>query len=177
MLRQAGQNDEARSEAKAVLKDLAAYPLPSGLKAEDSTLVAEIKAAALEAMGEDLKAAEAFAHRVELQDRSINGELQQGWIDWLRDWWVGHGYARCVARSGRSDAIERGLRDAIAKSSSRGTIPPGKRVERILLAILLEAQGKDALAQAQWQAIMPQPEQQAASLPDVTPAIAPKTGL
>jgi hypothetical protein len=177
LLRQAGNDDLARREASAVLKNLAVVPLPSGQKPEDSPLATEVKAAASEAMGDDLRAAEAFAHRVELQARSIDVNFQQAWIDWLRDWWVGRAYAQCVLRSGRSEEIERGLRESLAKGPESGSNLMDERVRGILLAFLLEAKGKETLARAQWQSLLPRSRQQASSSPASPQEVTPKTGI
>jgi hypothetical protein len=177
MLRQAGQAVDARAEGEKALKALATYPLPRGQTMEDCQAVAEIKAAALEAIGDDACAAEAYAHRVELQAGRLNGDLNDGWISWLRDWWVGRAYAQCVARSGQSKEIETSLREKLAKPSSGAASVVGDRTQRMLLAFLLEAQGKEGLAWGQWQSMLPQSEQQAASLPASHPAVEAKSGL
>jgi hypothetical protein len=144
---------------------------------DDCQAVAEIKAAALEAIGDDARAALAYAHRVELQARRLDGDLNNGWISWLRDWWVGRAYAQCVARSGRSKDIEKSLRDELAKSSRGAASTFADRTQRMLLAFVLEAQGKEGLAWRQWQSMLPQSEQQAASLPASQPAVEAKSGL
>ena len=176
LLRQAGQDAEARSEGKTALEALARYPLPPGQTIDDCFATTEIKAAALEALGDDWQAAVAYSNRVELLARTLNGEINPGWISWLRDWWVGRAYAQCVGRSGRSDEIERALRERLVKSSPAAGDSPGERAPRILLACLLEAQGKSNLAQAQWQSMLPQPTQQAAALPAPPPVVSAKTG-
>jgi hypothetical protein len=176
LLRQAGQDAEARSEAKSTLNALASYPLPPGQKIDDSPFAVEIKAAALEAMGEDLRAAEAYAHRIEQQARSINGEINQGWITGAREWWVGRAYAQCVVRSGQSDEIQRAIRDKLGTHSSGQVLAVGDRAPRMLLAFLLEALGKDRLAHAEWQSMLAGPVQQAASVSASPPSVLAKTG-
>jgi hypothetical protein len=165
LLRQAGQVAEAQSGAKDLLKALEKYPLPPGQKIDDSPAATEIKAAGLEAMGDDAYAAEAYAHRVELVARTWNGELNPGWISWLQDWWISRAYAQCVVRSGQSAAIEDALRAKLANASPRGEDRLAQRVPRTLLAAILEAQGNGHLAQTQWQALLPQADEKAASLP------------
>src|SRR5262249_8384713 len=160
----------ARSDGEKALKALATYPLPRGQTMEDCQAVAEIRAAALEAIGDDTRAAEAYAHRIELQARRLNGDLNNGWISWLRDWSLGRAYAQCVARSGRSTEIEMALREELAKPSHGAASTFAERMPRILLAFLLEAHGKEGLARVQWQSMLPQSEQQAASLPAAQPA-------
>jgi hypothetical protein len=176
LLRQAGQNAEALSEAKAALKALTTDPLPPGQKIDDSPFAAEIKGAAFEAMGDDLRAAEVYAHRIDLHARSINGEINEGWISWLREWWVGRAYAQCIVRSGRSGEIQSAIRDRLGKYPIGQVLAVGDRAPRMLLAFLLEAEGKDRLAQAEWQSMIAQPGQQAAAISVSEPAVLAKTG-
>jgi hypothetical protein len=158
LLRQAGHDAEARSEARVALEALgSSYPPPPVPKSDDSPAAIEVKAAALDAMGDDPRAALYYARRVELLAGRLNGEINEGWISWMRDWWVGRVYAQCVSRSGESAAIETALRDRIAKSAAADANPIEERVPRMLLAFLLEGQGKESLARTEWQSLLLRP--------------------
>ena len=62
---------------------------------------------------------------------------------------------RCAARSGQAAAIETPLRDQIARRlAARARTSAASRTPRILLAFLLEVQGKQSLADAQWQSLV-----------------------
>ena len=177
LLRQVGQDSEARSEAKVVLKGLETYPLPPGQRIEASPPATEIKAAALEASGDDRQAAEAYALRVKLAAQSMPADFVDAQIPGMRDWWVGRAYGACVARSGQSAAIAKALRDQISRQSSTSTDLVRERVPRMLLAFLLEGQGNQSLAMSQWQSIVTRPGPAAASLPAPPPAVSAKTGI
>jgi hypothetical protein len=177
LLRQVGQDAEARSEAKAVLKGLETYPLPPGQKIEASTAATEIKAAALEASGDDRQAAETYALRVQLVAQGMAVDFVESQIPGMRDWWIGRAYGACVARSGQSAAIEKALCDEISRQSSTGTHVVRERIPRMLLAFLLEGQGKQSLALSQWQSMVTRPGPAAASRPVPQPPISTKTGI
>jgi hypothetical protein len=161
LLRQAGQDTAARAEAKSALEALASYPVLPGQKLEDSTIVTEIRASALEGMGEDLRAAEAYARRIEFLARGL-GNFEDAQIPGLRDWWVGRAYAQCVMKSGQSAAVESELRDKVAKSSPRGSGIAVERAPRMLLAFLLDQQGKESLALSAWRSMLTPPASAAA---------------
>ncbi len=177
LLRQMGQDTEARSEAAAVLKSLATIQLPPGQTIDDSLYACEVKAVALEAMGDDRQAAVAYARRVELNALSMNGELAEGQISSLREWWVGRAYARSVAHSGQTAAVENALREKIARGPLGGAVSSGERAPRMLLAFLLEGQGKEGLALSEWQSMVTPREPKAASLPAPQPSVYAKTGF
>ena len=69
---------------------------------------------------------------------------------------IGRAYAACVVRSGQSAAIEKDLREQLARDSSSSNLP-ASRTPRMLLAFLLEFQGKQSLATAQWQSMVSSP--------------------
>ncbi len=156
LLRQVGQESEARSQAAAVLKALPTVPAPPGQKLEGTPAATEITAAALEASGADRQAAHAYAQRVEAAARSMPAQFVDSQIPGLRDWWIGRAYAACVVRSGQSAAIEKDLREQLARHSSSSNLP-ASRTPRMLLAFLLEFQGKQSLATAQWQSMVSSP--------------------
>jgi hypothetical protein len=167
LLRQLGQDSEARSEATAALKALATYQLPPGQKIDDSPYATEIKAVVLEAMGDDRQAIEAYTRRVVLLVQSLPPNFEEAQIRWTREWWVGRAYGACVARSGQRAAIEKALREQIARQSTGGKDPYGERPPRMLLAFLLDGQGKESLALTEWQSMLARPAPTAAAILDV----------
>ena len=92
------KHDEARAEGEAVLAALKTYPLAPNQTLADSPVALEIRAAAVEATGDDRKASAIYARRVELQLKTM-GVVDRNVITWLRDWWVGRAYARCLLRT------------------------------------------------------------------------------
>ncbi len=71
LLREIGSHDEARAEGEAVLAALKTYPLAPNQTLADNPAALEIRAAAVEATGDDRKAAAIYARRVELQLKTI----------------------------------------------------------------------------------------------------------
>ncbi len=177
LLRQVGQNLEARSEAGAVLKALGSYPLPPGEKIEDSPAVAEIRAVALEGSGDDGQAVQSYARRVDICARSLPAMLAEAQIPGIRDWWVGRAYAACALRSGCSAEVESSLRAQISLRANNGTDRAAERTARMLLAFLLEAQGKESLALSEWRSMVAPPGPTAASAPASEPGVSAKTGI
>ena len=137
----------------------------------------EIKATALEAMGDDRQASDAYLRRIEQLARTMSPDFAEWQVQVMRDWWVGHAYAQCVTKSGQARAIEKSLREQISRPAGLGTNAGGQRMPRILLAYLLEAQGKDALALAEWRSMVTVPAQQAAADSPEQPAVATKNGI
>ena len=133
--------------------------------------------AALEASGDDRQAAETYALRVQLNARNMRAEFDASQIPGLRDWWIGRAYGSCVARSGQSAAFEKALREQISRQSNGGADPSGERVPRMLLAFLLDGQGKESLAMSEWQSMVARSGPKAASLPPAQPQASAKTGI
>jgi hypothetical protein len=177
LLHQVGQDSQARSEADAVLKALGTYPLPPGQTIEDSPAVAEIRAAALEGSGDDGQAAQAYVRRVEMHARSLPAVLAEAQIPGMRDWWIGRAYAACALRIGRPAEVESLLRTQISRQANSGTDRAGERTARMLLAFLLEAEGKESLALSEWRSMVAGPGPTAASAPASEPASSAKTGI
>ena len=115
LLREMGSHDEARAEGEAVLAALKKYPVAPNQKLADSPAALEIRAAAVEATGDDRKASAIYARRVELQLKAI-GVVDHSVTAWLRDWWVGRAYVR-VVRVAHSE----GRRDHRGAGSLPGT--------------------------------------------------------
>ncbi len=164
LLREVGQDSDARSEANAVLTALIKPPLAPNQNLEYSASATEIKAAAIEALGDDRGAAEVYARRVEQLTQALNPELSEANVAWLKDWWVGRAYAQCVKRSGQAASIEAALREKLAKTSAGGTAGlADERAARILLGFLLEIKDKESLARSEWQSLLTNPAQKAAA--------------
>jgi hypothetical protein len=177
LLRQVGRDSEARSQAGAVLQGLATFPLQPGQKIETAPAALEIKAVALEATGDDEKAAEAYAQRVELAARSLAPDFAESQIPSLRDWWIGRAYAACARRSGRSAAVKTSLRARLSRQTNDATGRSGERTARMMLAFLLEEEGKQSLAASQWRSMVTQPGAAAAPIPASQPVVSAKTGI
>ena len=77
------------------------------------------------------------------------GHYDANVVGWLRDWWVGRGYGRCVVHSGES---ERTISELQAKLASGALDPSGleSRLIRSRLAYILEARGEQHRADRMW---------------------------
>jgi len=167
LLREIGLRAEARSEGDAVLTALKVHPTDQNRPQAASPAALEIRAAALEAIGDDQTASRIYARRVELQALSMNGDIDPTTIAWLRDWWVGRAYAQCVARSGKAGATTAALKRNLARPRPSSTDGSDDRATRVLLAYLLEGQGKAALAESQWSSLTAKPRLNAARTPPI----------
>jgi len=150
MLREIGLSAEARSEGEAVLTALKLHPTDQNQPQAASPLALEIRAAALEAIGDDQTASRIYARRVELLMQSMKAQIDANSISWLREWWVGHAYAQCVARSNQASVTIATLERSLAQTSSVSTDDCDARTARVLLALALEGQGKLVAAESHW---------------------------
>ncbi len=73
LLREIGLADEARAESTALWREIRNRPAPSKTSQADDPGTLEIRAALYEAMGEDRRAAEDYARRIEGQIRALAG--------------------------------------------------------------------------------------------------------
>jgi hypothetical protein len=163
LLREIGSTDEARTLGETVLAALKTYPQAPHLTLADNPGALEIRAAAVEATGDDKKASVIYQRRIELQLKML-GNFDATAITWLRDWWVGRAYARCVLRTTRSSETIAGLE----KYLSRPPVPlADERSGRLFLALLLDGQGKPKLAETHWQALAAKTKLEAAQSPAV----------
>jgi hypothetical protein len=176
LLRQIGQVSDAKSEAKAVLAAIVSSPLPEGQTMETSPYAIEIRALAHEAMGEDSRAAELYARRVEQVARGLAPNFEEGQISSFRDWGIGRAYARCAVRIDGIGAVEKSLRAQIEQLSRAGTNGGADRAPRMLLAFLLDGRGDEREALVAWRSMVTRPAPAAASLPKAAPADSAKTG-
>jgi hypothetical protein len=168
VLRGIGSHDEARAEGEAVLAALKTYPLGPIQTMADSPAALEIRAAAVEATGDDRKASAIYARRIELQLKMI-GVVDANVIAWLRDWWVGRAYARCLLRTPTAGVTIAGLDKYLEHASSASSTVADERSSRVFLAFLLDGQGKAELAESHWSALTAKPKLNAAQSPS-TPA-------
>jgi hypothetical protein len=164
LLREIGSDDEARAEGEAVLAALKTYPRAPNQTLADSPATLEIRAAAVEATGDDRKASAIYARRVELQLNTI-GVVDRNVIAWLRDWWVGRAYARCLLRTPKAGETIAGLDRYLGQPSSAASASALERSSRVFLAFLLDGQGKAELAKSHWSALTAEPKLNAAQAP------------
>jgi hypothetical protein len=165
MLREAGLDAEARAEGSLVLLDLKPAVAESNKMPAETPTQIEARAAALEAVGDDRSAAASYARRVELEALSMSGELPEASIAWLRDWWVGRAYARCLSRAGAADSALSALARELDRKPALPTGTVNARATTLLLAYLSEFQGKHALAELHWSSLAGKPAPQASVAP------------
>jgi hypothetical protein len=177
LLREIGSDQQARTEGEAVLAALKTYPRAPNQTSADNPAALEIRAAAVEATGDDRKASAIYAHRVDLQLKSIAGNFGPDSVTWLRDWWVGRAYARCLLRTPKAALTIAELEKHLVDPSSRSGARADEPFSRVFLALLLDAQGKAKLADAQWSELTAQPKLEAAQgLPTTSAKVAGQTG-
>jgi hypothetical protein len=175
LLREVGSDAEARALGAAVLADVKRFPLAPDQTLADNPAALEIRAAAIEAMGDDRKAAAVYARRIEIQIKSCKGGLDPGTIPGLRDWWVGRAYGQCLRRASQAASTITGLENYLGAHPT--STCSDDWTSRILLAYLLEAQGNSARALAEWAALAAKPKpDQAAAAPALKPDDPGQTG-
>jgi hypothetical protein len=159
LLREVGSDAEARTLGTAILADLKRFPLALDQTLADNPAALEIRAAAIEAMGDDRKAAAVYARRIELQMRSYKGGLDPGTIPGLRDWWVGRAYGLCLRRASQAVSTIAALENYLGAHPSSSTDCSDNWKSRVFLAFLLEGQGNTARAEAEWASLASKPKQ------------------
>jgi hypothetical protein len=167
VLREVGLNAEARSEGNVVLSALKVHPTNQNRLQAAGPAALEIRAAALEAIGDDRTASRIYARRVELEAQAMKGDIHPNTIARLRDWSIGRAYARCVSRCGRTGRAINTLERTLAVSHAAASGGSDHRAARMLLAYLLEEQGKPVLAEAQWSSLGEKPKLNAAGAPSI----------
>jgi hypothetical protein len=167
LLREMGMVDEARAEAAALWREARNRPAPSKSSPANDAGTLEIRAALYEATGDDRRAAEDYALRIEGQVQSLVNNPNPGALEWLRDWWVGRAYARCLLRSGQADRTIAAFHGQPVRNSLGCSQPTDDRVRRVLLVLLLDAQGHRDRAEAEWSALQDRSRLNAASQPKV----------
>jgi hypothetical protein len=156
LLREIGLDAEARTEGAAVWRTLRSRATSPGQPQPEDPAALELQAAALEAVGVDQRAAEVYARRVEHQVKSLKpGPADPYAIVAIRDWWVGRAYARCLIRSGKAAPTIAALEEKLIRSSLPVSCSAPDPTTRVLLALLLDAQGKSGLADEHWIILVP----------------------
>jgi hypothetical protein len=177
LLREVGSDTEACDLGTAILADLKRYPLAPNQALADNPAALEIRAAAIEAMGDDRKAAAVYARRIELQVRSCKGGLEPGTIPGLRDWWVGRAYGQCVRRSSQTASTTAALEKHLSGHSANSTDRSRDWMSRVFLAYALDGQGRPERADEEWRALAAEPKpDQAAAAPALKPKEPGQTG-
>jgi hypothetical protein len=166
LLREVGSDVEARALGIAILADLKRFPLAPNQALADNPAALEVRAAAIEATGDDGKAAVVYARRIELQIRSCKGGLDPGSIPGLRDWWVGRAYAHCLLRTSRAASTITALEKHKNGHPRTAIYGADDWMSRVFLAYLLDGQAKPASADEEWRALAVKPKSdQAAAAP------------
>ena len=165
LLREIGSNDEARAEAEAVWQLSRPILTAPNQSLADNPSALEIRAARRRGDRRRPKGCRDLrAPCIDLKLKSV-GMFDPNTITWLRDWWVGRAYARCLLRTSQASetvtALERYVSQPDAGSSARADV----RSSRVLLAFLLDGQGKAKLAESQWSALSAKPKLEAAVAP------------
>lgn len=149
LYREMGMIPEARAEATALWQDLRKSTQGPNAQPENAPHLREWRGAVHEALGEDGRAAECYADRIEQMARTMPPTS----IASLRDWWVGRAYAGCLLRAGRADSTIAELLQKLDRSPKAQAGAHEQRSGRLLLAFLLEARGQKARAEAQWSSL------------------------
>jgi hypothetical protein len=153
LYREMGMAAEARAEATALWQELRQGAQGPNAAKDDAPHIREYRAAVHEALGEDRRAAETYAGRIEQQAASLPADLNPGFVAWIRDWWVGRAYAGCLVRTGQADSTIAGLQERLARSPGGAGGLAERRTSRLLLAFLLEARGQKDRAEDQWSSL------------------------
>ncbi len=163
LLRDLGLTDQARVEAEAAVRALKTQPADPNSSTAENPAFLEVRAAAVEAIGDDRKAAVLYARRLELQTRDWKGNIHPSVIAELRDWWIGRAYARCMSRTGSVAGRIASLEKEMREPSLHAVDPAAKRHAFLLLALLFESQGNFVAAEGAWSSVAAQPELKAAA--------------
>jgi hypothetical protein len=164
LLREVGLNDQARAEGSAVLEELKPSVPGSSRPTAETPAQIEARATALEAIGDDRGAAAGYAQLVKLKAGSLTGELAPATVDWLREWWVGESYARCLARVGAADSTICELEKELWVASTAGRADTDRSLT-LLLAYLRDVEGKKGLAESHWSSLAGKPSLEASAAP------------
>ena len=152
LLREIGQDQEARAEGLAILGELQKPASLTGKNQENQAGRQEMRAAALEATGVDRSAALVYEERIREFVNSVGGRFNSTALPWYRDWWVGRGYGKSVVRSGEARQVAQKLESRLKGHASSRT-DAELLCSRLLLAYLHEARGAQAEADRVWAAL------------------------
>jgi hypothetical protein len=165
LLREVGLNAEARSEGEAVLAALKVHATDQNQPQAASPLALEIRAAALEATGDDETAARIYARRIELLVRSIPGQIPSATVAWIKEWSVSRAYVQCVERSKKLGTTITTLNRGLDRMAQSPIDDADARAARVFVALLVDRQGDHALADSHWSLLMGAPKMEAAQAP------------
>jgi hypothetical protein len=172
LLREIGLHAEARTEGEAVLATLRKHPTDNDVSNVTSPLALEIRAAAIEAIGDDHTASRIYARRVDLQARSMQGKLDDFTVAWFRDWWVGKAYAHCVAQTGKTRMTIAALERSLARTTRESAGDSDAKATRVLIALLTDGSSTKAPAASSDATPTPSPKLDTASIPAAPAALA-----
>ena len=102
------------------------------LQANDPVTL-EIRGAVYEAMGDDRRAAETYAQRLEGQVKSLAPNAHPDLFAWLREWWIGRAYARCMVRTGQAESTITALQQDLDRAAV-DCVPTARRCGSIACA-------------------------------------------
>jgi hypothetical protein len=152
LLRNVGQADDARSEAKVVLTALAAQKEPP-MSYHGARHYLRAKARALDGSGDDAAAAQAYAKFIRYGSQvgstpaactgCHKGNDAPRDMAWYREWWAGKSFANAVSRSGTMDQEIKAQELAVEKNEH-------DLAALMMLAYLREAKGQGAAAEKAW---------------------------
>jgi hypothetical protein len=157
LYREMGMSEPARAEATALWQELRRLGAGPDAQADRSATMRESRGAVYEALGDDRRAAEAYAARLAQQAGSLPADANPQAIARLREFWVGRAYAVCLGRAGLLDATIADLNRELDRSSKTPGDLGAFRTTRIRLAFLLEARGQRAQADAHWSSVVAGP--------------------
>ncbi len=149
VLREAGLNKEAKAEAQYVVSELEKRkPVP--LDREDARHPLRAHARAMEGLGDDAAAAEAYGKFIrfgsQIQNRCAgchDGTAAPRTVAWFRDWYAGRKFARYTASTGQRDRAIAGHEATLKKR-------PHDTAALMMLAYLYESKGAKGRADALW---------------------------
>jgi len=154
LLREIGQEAEAKAEGSAVLAALRGRPEPPADRVELHAYLRTL-ARATEAVGDDRGAVAGYERFIRYGSRVVTesrclGCHQAGAprdLAWFRDWWAGRRYAEAAVRAGVAD-------QAVAAREAAAVSGPAATADRLMLVYLYDARGETARASAVWDGLL-----------------------
>ncbi len=159
--------EEARAEGVAVRSEIRNRPVPSKQAQAPDTLAIELRGASFEALGDDRRAAESYAQRLELLVNSLVRDVHPSQLTSLREWWVGRAYAQCLLRTGKAEATLASLQKELENSVAGKDRLADLRLHRVLMGLLLDAKGQRVGAETQWSLLIEKDDLRSAAAPTV----------
>ncbi|QEH37230.1 hypothetical protein OJF2_58170 [Aquisphaera giovannonii] len=159
LLREIGQDQEAKAHGVAILNELEARRTKALLEVrlgEIANPPDEIRAAALEGSGVDRSAAAAYEACIRQRSASYRDKLDPANSAWFRDWWVGRGYAKSLRRAGSAEATAAALEASLAPGAPALGLAD-ERTARMELAYLYAELGRADRVDALWASVQDRP--------------------